>query len=85
LPLSRPIPFHAVRARGGAFEMNPWSFFRELAGRACPLGVEAALASHYGAAFSLDEDAMFQAGVGFSYARSAVVGTSFVDLVYRML
>jgi len=80
-----PFPFTPFVLAGGAFEMNPWSFFGMLAGaRVFRFGVEAALASHYGSGIlRWMKTPMFQAVVGVFIAL-AVVGTIVSSiLVYR--
>jgi membrane protein YqaA with SNARE-associated domain len=71
-----PFPFTPFVLAGGAFGMNPWSFFGTLAAaRVFRFGVEAALAAHYGrAVLRWMRTPMFQKVVGV-FIVLAVVGT----------
>lgn len=71
-----PFPFTPFVLAGGALGMNPWSFFTALAGvRALRFGIEAALASHYGAGIlRWMKTPTFQTVVGVFIAL-AVIGT----------
>ena len=71
-----PFPFTPFVLAGGAFGMNPWSFFSALAAvRAFRFGLEAALASQYGSGIlRWMKTPTFQMVVGLFIAL-AVIGT----------
>jgi membrane protein YqaA with SNARE-associated domain len=71
-----PFPFTPFVLAGGAFGMNPWSFFGALAAaRVFRFGVEAALAAHYGrGVLRWMRTPMFQNVVGV-FIVLALVGT----------
>jgi membrane protein YqaA with SNARE-associated domain len=71
-----PFPFTPFVLTGGALELNPWPFFGTLAAaRALRFGVEAGLASHYGAQIiRWMRTPTFEAVIGLLIAL-AVIGT----------